>query len=294
MPLDPAYVGRTFPATVPYRVSREKIREFAAAIGETAAACVDPAAARALGYRDVVVPPTFAVVVTFPATRQAVADPGLGLDYGRVVHGQQRFVHSRAIVAGDELTVAVTIDGIRAAGPHQLVTTRSDVTTAAGERVCVAYSTLVERGDRDTAPSPPGTAAPAADPLSTSVTLSRADLVRYAGASGDFNPIHWSDRAAKEAGLPEVIAHGMLSMAVAARAATDWAGDPGAVEEIRARFARPVPVPDDGTGVRLASSVTVAERLPDGRVRVDLRLRAGGADVLTAASAVLRPPAAGR
>lgn len=150
MPLNPDYVGRTFPPTAAYAVSREKIAEFATAIGETNPACRDPEAARELGYPDVVAPPTFAVVVTFPATSRAVADPGLGLDYGRVVHGGQRFVHERPISAGDSLTVTVRIDNIRASGGHQMVTTKSEVVTTQGELVCTAYSTLVERGtDRE-------------------------------------------------------------------------------------------------------------------------------------------------
>ena len=101
-------------------------------------------------------------------------------------------------------------------------------------------------------------------PLSVRVT--RADLVRYAGASGDFNPIHWSERVATEAGLPGVIAHGMLTMALAGRLVTDWAGDPGAVRSYGVRFTRPVVVPDDDEGalVEFTGKVTAVSDAEDG------------------------------
>jgi acyl dehydratase len=99
------------------------------------------------------------------------------------------------------------------------------------------------------------------------VRITRADLIRYAGASGDFNPIHWSDRAAREAGLPDVIAHGMLTMALANRLVTSWVGDPGAVVECAVRFTRPVIVPDDAEGTLVEFSAKVARR-PDERTAV--------------------------
>lgn len=103
-------------------------------------------------------------------------------------------------------------------------------------------------------------------PLSLRVT--RADLVRYAGASGDFNPIHWSDRTATAVGLPGVIAHGMLTMALAGRLVTQWAGGPGAVRSIGVRFTRPVVVPDDDTGALLELTGKVTEIADDGADRV--------------------------
>ncbi len=87
--------------------------------------------------------------------------------------------------------------------------------------------------------------------------VTRADLVRYAGASGDFNPIHWSERTATAVGLPGVIAHGMFTMALVARAITEWTGDPAAVLDIRVRFSRPVPVPDTDEGTELVVTATV-------------------------------------
>ena len=119
-------------------------------------------------------------------------------------------------------------------------------------------------------------------------TIQRADLIRYAGASGDFNIIHWNERVATSVGLPNVIAHGMFTMAEAGRVVTDWAGDPGAVEEYTVRFSRPIPVPDDDKGAQLIVGGEVAEKLDDRRVSVTINARAGGDKVLTAARAVVR------
>ena len=120
--------------------------------------------------------------------------------------------------------------------------------------------------------------------------VARADLVRYAGASGDFNPIHWNERFAKSVGLPDVIAHGMITMALAIRVVTDWAGDPGAVVEYGVRFTRPVVVPDpDGATVHVAG--TVREIREDGLVEIDLTATVDGQTVLAKARAVVRPPA---
>jgi acyl dehydratase len=117
--------------------------------------------------------------------------------------------------------------------------------------------------------------------------VTRADLVRYAGASGDLNPIHWSDRVATGVGLPGVIAHGMLTMGLAARAVTDWAGDPGAVVEYQVRFSRPVVVPDDDTGAEVTVRGKVGAVLDGGRVRVDLTVTSGGEKVLSLARATV-------
>jgi acyl dehydratase len=118
----------------------------------------------------------------------------------------------------------------------------------------------------------------------------RVNLVMYAGASGDFNPIHWNERFAVSVGLPNVIAHGMFTMAEAIRVVTDWAGDPAAVVEYGVRFARPVVVPDDDAGVTVTASGVVTEVRDDGLVNVDITVRAGEEKVLTQARAVVRPP----
>lgn len=120
------------------------------------------------------------------------------------------------------------------------------------------------------------------------VHLTRADLVRYAGASGDFNPIHWNDRFAREVGLPGVIAHGMLTMGLAARLVSSWAGDPAAVVECGVRFTRPVVVPDDGEGALVELSGKVTERHDDGTVLVAVTARCGGQTVLGKATATVR------
>ena len=117
--------------------------------------------------------------------------------------------------------------------------------------------------------------------------VTRLDLVRYCGASGDFNVIHWDERTAKAVGLPDVIAHGMYTMAVAARVVTDWAGDPGAVESYGVRFSRPVVVPDDG-GATLSVTGRVEEKLDSGRVRIGLTATVEDDKVLTQAKAVVR------
>ncbi len=119
--------------------------------------------------------------------------------------------------------------------------------------------------------------------------IGRADLVRYAGASGDFNPIHWNERFAKSVGLPDVIAHGMFTMATAVRVVTDWAGDPGAVVEYGVRFTRPVVVGDPDGAVLTVQGAVRAVR-DDGLVEVDLTTTVDGQTVLAKARAVVRPP----
>jgi acyl dehydratase len=124
----------------------------------------------------------------------------------------------------------------------------------------------------------------------TSFPITRKDLVRYAGASGDFNDIHWNGRFAVDVGLPDVIAHGMYTMAVAGRVVTDWIGDPAAVEEYFVRFSKPVVVPDDGVGALVEVTGKVAKALDGGRVQVDLTVQSAGQKVLGKATAVVRLP----
>jgi acyl dehydratase len=120
------------------------------------------------------------------------------------------------------------------------------------------------------------------------VTLTRDDLVRYAGASLDFNPIHWNERTATEVGLPNVIAHGMLTMALAGRLVTDWVGDPAAVVSYGTKFTRPVVVPDDGVGATVELTGTVGAKNDDNTVRLDLVARFNGQTVLGRPTAVVR------
>jgi acyl dehydratase len=140
------YLGRTFPATDPYEVSRVKIAEFASAIGDPNPLFRDSAAAQAAGYPDVIAPTTFPIVVAMAASGAAVADPGLGINYAMVVHGEQRFEYSRPLHAGDVVTAQSTISAIREVGSITMMTTQTQIRTVAGEHVCTCFSTLVERG----------------------------------------------------------------------------------------------------------------------------------------------------
>ena len=146
MAVNKDYAGRSFPATEPYEVSRVKIAEFADAVGDPSPVYRDRDAAVAAGYPDVIAPPTFPIVVTMAASRQAITDPGLGINYALVVHGEQRFSYARPLLAGDVVTAQSTIETIKTLGRNVVMTTRTEVRTVAGEPVCTAYSTLVERG----------------------------------------------------------------------------------------------------------------------------------------------------
>lgn len=127
---------------------------------------------------------------------------------------------------------------------------------------------------------------PGAELFARTFTVDRDRLVRYAGASGDFNPIHYNDRVATDVGLPGVIAHGMLTMGLAAAALEEWAGDPGAVLDYGVRFTRPIPVPDPGEA--LVEVVGTVGAVDGDTVRVDLRVASGGATVLGKARATVR------
>jgi acyl dehydratase len=146
MALDQQLVGRSYPPSAVYEVGRAKIAEFATAIGADDRAHHDVEAARALGYPDVIAPPTFAIVLTLAAANVVLDDPQVSLDYSRVVHGEQRFTHHRPVRAGDRLVATTTIDAVRSVAGNDLLTTRVDVATEDGEAVCTATSMLVARG----------------------------------------------------------------------------------------------------------------------------------------------------
>ncbi|MEV7772014.1 MaoC family dehydratase N-terminal domain-containing protein [Kitasatospora sp. NPDC086791] len=145
MALDPSFIGRSYPPTEPYEVGREKIREFAIAIGDANPAYTDAEAAKALGHPDVIAPPTFPFVVTYRAAAQVVEDPELGLDFSRVVHGDQKFGYVRPVRAGDRLSVVVTIDNIKSLAGNDVLTVRGEVLDGTGEQVLTAVMTLVAR-----------------------------------------------------------------------------------------------------------------------------------------------------
>ncbi|WP_329135402.1 MaoC family dehydratase N-terminal domain-containing protein [Streptomyces sp. NBC_01476] len=146
MALDQSFVGRSYPPTAPYEVGREKIREFADAIGDPQPAYRDPEAAKALGHPDVIAPPTFAFTITYKAAGVVVSDPELGLDYSRVVHGDQKFAYTRPVRAGDRLTVTSTIEAIKSMAGNDIVDIRGEVHDESGEHVVTAWTKLVARG----------------------------------------------------------------------------------------------------------------------------------------------------
>ncbi|MEB8341613.1 MaoC family dehydratase N-terminal domain-containing protein [Streptomyces endophyticus] len=145
MALDQSFVGRTYPPTGAYEVGREKIREFAEAVGDTNPAYVDRAAAEELGHPDVIAPPTFVFAITFKAAGDVIHDPELGLDYSRVVHGDQKFAYTRPVCAGDKLTVTSTIEGIKSLAGNDIIDVRGEVHDEAGEHVVTAWTKLVSR-----------------------------------------------------------------------------------------------------------------------------------------------------
>lgn len=148
MPVDPVLVGTVVAGATSWVVDRETVIGFARAVAVGAApdrASTDPEAARALGHADVVAPPTFAVTVAQRAEAAFVTDPGSGVDFSRVVHGEQRLVHHRSITAGDHLVTSVTLEALRTMAGNELVTLRSEITDEAGAPVCTATSMLVVR-----------------------------------------------------------------------------------------------------------------------------------------------------
>ena len=147
MPLDQSFTGRTYPPQTSYEVSREKIREFADAIGDTNPVYHDPAAAREAGHPDVIAPPTFLTIINLAAINAIVTDPELGLDYSRMVHGDQGFTYARPVHAGDVLEVTTHIDNIMARAGNDFISLRADITDAAGEKVCTTRAQLVVRGE---------------------------------------------------------------------------------------------------------------------------------------------------
>ena len=146
MAINPDFIGKTFPPSAPYEISRVKLAEFADAIGDGNPLYRDRAAAVEAGFPDVIAPPTFPIVISMASSGQAMADPGLNLNYAMVVHGEQRFEYERPLHAGDVVTAQVTISDIRDIGRNSVMTTSTKITTVDGEHVCTAHATLVERG----------------------------------------------------------------------------------------------------------------------------------------------------
>jgi acyl dehydratase len=146
MALDQSFKGRVYPPTWTYEVSREKIKEFADSIGDTNPIYLSSDAAKAAGYPDVIAPPTFLMIVNLKATNAIIHDPELGLDYGRMVHGDQSFSYVRPVHAGDRLTVTASVEDVMTRAGNDFLWIRADINTEDGERVCTARASLVVRG----------------------------------------------------------------------------------------------------------------------------------------------------
>jgi len=147
VPVNREFIGRQYPASATYEVGREHIRRFAQAIGDENPAYTDPEAARALGHRDVIAPPTFLTVLNFRfALEGPVVDPAFGLDYTRVVHGEQAFELHRPVRVGDVLQMTSRVEDIKDAGRNELIAMAMEITAADGERVATVRSTIVSRG----------------------------------------------------------------------------------------------------------------------------------------------------
>ncbi|MBB4686515.1 MaoC family dehydratase N-terminal domain-containing protein [Amycolatopsis jiangsuensis] len=147
MPLDQTFTGRSYPPVEKYHVSREKIREFADAIGDPNPLFHDPAAARAAGHPDVLAPPTFLTLLNLPKINSIVSDPALGLDYSRMVHGDQGFRYERPVHAGDVLEISARIEGIMARAGNDFINLHAEITDSGGELVCTTRAQLVVRGE---------------------------------------------------------------------------------------------------------------------------------------------------
>lgn len=146
MPLNTALIGKQYPPSSPYEVGREKIREFAASIGETNPVYLDEAVAKERGYPDIIAPPTFLTVLNFKYSPQVIGDPELGLDYSRVVHGEQTYEIERPVVPGMRLVGTARITDIAAKGANEFLTIEATIDTTDGERVATARSVIVSRG----------------------------------------------------------------------------------------------------------------------------------------------------
>lgn len=147
MAIDQSFTGRVYPETKPYSVGIEKIREFALAIGDTNPCCHNSEAARAAGHPDVIAPPTFLTLVNLQAIDVVINDPEIGVDYARMVHGNQNFCHYRPVHAGDRIVVQTHIDDIMARAGNDFITLRSEVSTVDGEPIATTTAQLVVRGD---------------------------------------------------------------------------------------------------------------------------------------------------
>ncbi len=220
-------VGKTY-APLTYAVGREKIREYAFAVGETNPVHLEVEAARALGYRDVVAPPMFAAVYSSPAIGPALFDPEIGINFALMVHGGQEFKWGPLVVAGDEIDTTVTVKDISERSGtgfyvFETVSTNQDGDTVSRRHLDQHRARWVSMQPGDEIPE-------------LKVTPDKYLTVRYAGASGDFNPIHIDEDFAKQVGLPGRILHGLWTMAQVARAQTEAGGGPHTLRRLQVQF----------------------------------------------------------
>ncbi len=281
-------VGHYYRMDGTYLVGREKLREYARAVQDYHPAHWDLAAARELGYPDLVAPMTFTSTPGMTCNRRMFESVVVG--YDTYMQTEEVFEQHRPIVAGDELTIDVELTSVRRIAGRDLITVTNTFTDADGERVHTLHTTVVGVTAEDINPAvksavqrammhdvdifgvtdedyrktvrPPGevristgtaTRTPGSRPFDELAAgdelpvhhtrLSRGDLVNYAGVAGDANPIHWDEQIAKLAGLPDVIAHGMLTMGLGSGFVSEWSGDPGAVSRYAVRLSAPAVVP---------------------------------------------------
>ena len=293
MALNRDLVGKrySFPPSQAYEVSRELILRHAQALGDDNALYRDRAAARRAGYRDVVAPPTFLAIVPH-ARVSPIEDPQLRVDKTRGLHAEHRFVHTRPLVAGDEIVLTTTIAGIADAGRHETLHMVSEARTVGGELVSTVDHVVLFRGPdrpggrtREPEPVAPPVDDPAYPPRRFEVTM--LELLAYSGWAWEFEPIHWSPAAAAAAGLPGVIAHGMFTLSKVAQAVTGWTGDPGRIRVLQARFTAPLVV-DERRSTGLDVAVTGVESTGDGTV-LAVAATAGGTSLLSRATATVVP-----
>lgn len=290
-------------ASLDYEVGREKVREYAAAVGETNRIYFDPEAAVEAGYRGLVAPPMFCSVYSAPAMARVAFDPELGIDRARLVHGEQTFVWSEPVCAGDVVTTTAEVTAVRTKGSHAFYDFTSVSTNQDGaETVRGTYTGIVRGGAsavRDHArpmtvadaaggsragSPPPGLSA--GDELpGFRVTPDKYLTYRYAGASGDFTPIHIDTEFARSVGLPGIILHGFYTMAIVARAQIEGlGGDPRALRRLSVRF-RGVGVPE--------AEVEVSGRVKEiagGSATVEIRALQDGREIVGNAEALLVDP----
>jgi acyl dehydratase len=282
-----ARVGHYYQMDGTYLVGREKLREYARAVQDYHPAHWDVAAARELGYPDLVAPMTFTSTPGMTCNRRMFEQVVVG--YDTYMQTEEVFEQHRPIVAGDELHIDVELTSVRRIAGRDLITVTNTFTDAAGERVHTLHTTVVGVTAEDLNPEiktavqhammhdvdifgigeeeyhktlRPEGEVPISDGVMTRTPgtpsfedvkvgdelpphhtrLSRGDLVNYAGVAGDANPIHWDEDIAKLAGLPDVIAHGMLTMGLGAGFASAWTGDPGSVSRYAVRLSAPAVV----------------------------------------------------